>query len=51
MYVFDAAHHGESNDGLSFVIRGQQRQKNSLNVWHHQFWDVKIDVSGTTKQI
>ena len=30
--LFDPAHHGESNGGLSFVIRGQQEQNKSLNV-------------------
>ena len=26
-YLFDAAHHGQSNGGLSFVVRGQQRHQ------------------------
>ena len=26
-YLFDAAYHGASNGGLSFVVRDQQRQK------------------------
>ena len=29
-YLFDAAHHGKSNGGLSFVVRDQQGQKYSL---------------------